>query len=293
MELHQLECLVTVAEAGTISKAAEILMFSQPALTRAIQNLEDELGYPLFDWVKNRLKLNDTGELAVKYARKVLEDKDLMLKNLAAYQKNKQCISIGACAPAPLWGLKQIFLKQYPDIKINSTISEDNIELIEAFNNHAFSILILDYPINEKNIISTKLFSETLYIAVRPDDPLSHYKSITFEQLNGTNILLLSKTGYWSEICNEKLSESLMLVQEDIDAYNALLKASSLPTFRTNITIPKFKKIEDRVYIAISDKEATLSFYAIYNKNDHDRYSIIENEIRNVPWHLYRNEESF
>mgnify|MGYP006944402232 FL=1 len=84
-----------------------------------------------------------------------------------------------------------------------------------------------------------------------------------------------------------------MLVQEDIDAYNALLKASSLPTFRTNITIPKFKKIEDRVYIAISDKEATLSFYAIYNKNDHDRYSIIENEIRNVPWHLYRNEESF
>ena len=61
MELHQLECLVTVAEAGTISKAAEILMFSQPALTRAIQSLEDELGYPLFDWVKNRLKLNDTG----------------------------------------------------------------------------------------------------------------------------------------------------------------------------------------------------------------------------------------
>ena len=53
------------------------------------------------------------------------------------------------------------------------------------------------------------------------------------------------------------------------------------------------KYSEDRVYIPISDKEATLSFYAIYNKNDHDRYSIIENEIRNVPWHLYRNEESF
>lgn len=33
-------------------------------------------------------------------------------------------------------------------------------------------------------------------MAVRPDNPLSHYKSITFEQLNGTNILLLSKTGY-------------------------------------------------------------------------------------------------
>ena len=78
MDLHQLECLVTIAEAGTVSKAAELLMFSQPALTRTLKSLEDELGYPLFERTKNRLKLNDTGELAVKYAKKILEDKEKM-----------------------------------------------------------------------------------------------------------------------------------------------------------------------------------------------------------------------
>lgn len=75
MELHQLQYLVMIADVGTVSKAAEILLISQPALTRSIQKLEDELGYPLFDRVKNRLILNDNGELAVKHAKKILKEK--------------------------------------------------------------------------------------------------------------------------------------------------------------------------------------------------------------------------
>lgn len=293
MDLHQLECLVTIAEAGTVSKAAELLMFSQPALTRTIKSLEDELGYPLFDRVKNRLVLNDTGELAVKYAKKILEDKEKMIEGLSSYQRNKQRISVGSCVPAPLWGLKQIFQKNYPNIPLDSVISEDNVDLIEGFHNHQYSLLILDYPIHDKNLISIKLFEETLHIAVRKDDPLSQLETITFKELDGTNILLLSKTGYWAEICQEKIPHSLMLVQEDVIAYKTLLNISPLATFRTNLTIPKFKNIEDRIYIPISDKEATLTFYAIYHKNDQHKYDMIQNEISNIPWQNYRNEDPF
>lgn len=293
MELHQLEYLVTIAETGIVSKAAEILLVSQPALTRSIQKLEDELGYLLFDRVKNRLVLNDNGELAVKYAKRVLKEKEMMINHLNQYQKNKQHISIGSCAPAPLWGLKQIFQNKFPNNHLDSVISEDNVDLIEGFHNHQYSILILDYPINDKNLISIKLFDETLYIAVKKDDPLSQLETITFEQLDGTDLLLLSKTGYWAEICQEKIPHSLMLVQEDVIAYRTLLNVSSLATFRTNLTIPKFKNIEDRVYIPISDKEATLTFYAIYHKNDQYKYDMIKNEVSNIPWENYRNDDPF
>ena len=44
IEFYQLEQLLTIAKVGTISKAAEVLLISQPALTRSIQRLEDELG---------------------------------------------------------------------------------------------------------------------------------------------------------------------------------------------------------------------------------------------------------
>lgn len=293
MDLHQLKCLVTIAETGTVSKAAEQLMFSQPALTRTIKSLENELGYPLFNRVKNRLVLNDTGELAVQYAKIILEDKDKMIDVLTSYQKSKQRISIGSCAPAPLWGLKQILKKQYPDTPIDSVISEDNVDLIERFHNHQYSLLILDYPIFDQKIESIKLFEESLYIAVKSDDPLSHLKSITFEELDGTNLLVLSKTGYWSEICQEKLPHSLMLVQDDVIAYKTLQNVSSLASFRTNLTIQKFSKIENRVYIPITNPEATLTFYAIYHKNDQNRYKVIKNELTNIPWKNYRDEDPF
>lgn len=52
-ELHQIKQLVTVADCGTISKAAEKLNITQPDLSRSLQNLEYELKTPLFARSKN------------------------------------------------------------------------------------------------------------------------------------------------------------------------------------------------------------------------------------------------
>ena len=57
-ELNQLEQLLTVAEYGTLSAAAEKLHLSQPALSRSMQRLEAELSVPLFSGKKNKIDLN-------------------------------------------------------------------------------------------------------------------------------------------------------------------------------------------------------------------------------------------
>ncbi len=64
-ELNQLEQLLTVAECGTLSAAAEKLHLSQPALSRSMQRLEAELSVPLFSRQKNKIALNENGRLAV------------------------------------------------------------------------------------------------------------------------------------------------------------------------------------------------------------------------------------
>ena len=56
MELEQLRQLEAIASNGTLSKAAEQLHLSQSALSRSIQRLEDELGTPLVDRTKNRMR---------------------------------------------------------------------------------------------------------------------------------------------------------------------------------------------------------------------------------------------
>lgn len=61
IELYELRQFVTFAETGTLSQAAEILHLSQPALSRNMKKLEDDLGITLFERKKNRIELNKNG----------------------------------------------------------------------------------------------------------------------------------------------------------------------------------------------------------------------------------------
>lgn len=70
VEFYQLEQLLRVADCGTLSGAAEQLHLSQPALSRSMQRLENDIGVPLFIRYKNKIELNENGQLAVEYAEK-------------------------------------------------------------------------------------------------------------------------------------------------------------------------------------------------------------------------------
>ena len=72
IEINQLKQLVCIARNKTISKASKELLISQPALSRSMQRLEDDLDVELFEHYKNKVILNKNGELAVKHAKKIL-----------------------------------------------------------------------------------------------------------------------------------------------------------------------------------------------------------------------------
>ena len=81
MELNQLKQLVTIAKYGNISKAAEELLISQPALSRSMKRLEEDLKVSLFDHYTNKVILNQNGELVVNYANKILNEINSMVAN--------------------------------------------------------------------------------------------------------------------------------------------------------------------------------------------------------------------
>ena len=87
IEMYQLEQLLTIYKAGTISKAAEEMHISQPGLTRSIQRLEEDLGLQLFNRKKNKVIFNNNGIMAVKYAKKILQTKEEMVIQLQRYDR--------------------------------------------------------------------------------------------------------------------------------------------------------------------------------------------------------------
>ena len=121
-ELIQLEQLVAIADFGTVSKASEQLHISQPALSRAIQHLEDELGVTLFDRHKNKIILNENGKLAVEYARKILDEASFMTERLRSFAMNQHVLSLGSVSPTPMWRLTSILSDLFIDIPLRSEI---------------------------------------------------------------------------------------------------------------------------------------------------------------------------
>ena len=83
MEMKQLVAMVTVAEVESVTRAAQLLHLVQPAVTRQIKTLEDELGVVLFDRTRQGMVLTPAGEVFLAHARRALQEVERARSELA------------------------------------------------------------------------------------------------------------------------------------------------------------------------------------------------------------------
>ena len=269
IEFNQLEHLVSIAKNKTISKAAEELLISQPGLTRSMQRLEDDLGLSLFNRKKNKIELNENDgiEEIIKELTKLIQIH----------------ISFGSCAPAPLWCVEYALLNN-TESQIESTLVQDEKTLIEGLEKGDYSLIVLHHPLQDKKYISQEFLNESLYLSVPPAHPLAPFREISFSDLNGQSVLLLTRIGFWNKVCQRMIPESHLLFQDDPSVFNELTKMSALPNFRSNITIQREEAEDNRILIPITDPEAHVRYYAIYPKDKRNVFQPIIKQIKNIDW---------
>lgn len=272
-ELVQLEQLLAIAKYETLSKASEELLISQPALSRSMQRLEDELQVPLFTRQKNKITFNDNGKVALRYAKRILDECNEMTNYLQTLEKNRNTISIGSCAPAPIWNLTPKISRAFPEQSIQSEIKSVK-ELIKGLLNNQYQIIITNEKLDIPNIKCHEYCKEQLYISLPPTHPLAGKKTVSFNDLNGESLLILSKIGFWFDICKKNMPDSMFLVQRELSALNELRRSSSLPSFATNLTLPMSDN-ENRVLIPFSDDEVNVTFYLLYNEANEKYFKIL------------------
>ena len=163
--LTQLEELLHFAECGTLSGAAEKCHISQPALSRSMQKLEDDFGVPLFNRGKNRTALNACGRLAAEGARRIISGVQGVLENVRALDRRLRTISVGSCAPAPLWDIVPLLAALYRDRTISTELREDH-ELISGLATENNRLAVLTEPVRGHGLVSRKYGEEHLMFSL-------------------------------------------------------------------------------------------------------------------------------
>src|SRR5215210_8387244 len=122
MDLRRLRTFVTVAEQGSVSKAALHLHISQPGLSRQIQDLQQELGLRLFDRVGRRLVLTSQGEQLLGDCRSLLGHASSVAERAQQLRRGDAGVLKVAASPVQIEAVLTSFLhryaQSYPDVQV-------------------------------------------------------------------------------------------------------------------------------------------------------------------------------
>ncbi|MET0632407.1 MAG: LysR family transcriptional regulator [Xanthobacteraceae bacterium] len=196
MDLRRLKTFVTVAEHGTVSKAAEVLHITQPALSRQIGGLEQELGFELFQRAGRRLLLTPRGEQLLGDCRSLLAHAGTVGERAQALRRGELKVLRVATSALTIEGLFPIFLHRYaerfPGVRlalIEADAAEHLTMLEQGEADLAISVLNV-VPVDEHRFASYLLPLFQMLAACAPTFDIAETDTIEIRRLVQHPLLL-------------------------------------------------------------------------------------------------------
>lgn len=176
MELRHLRYFVAIAEERHFGRAAEKVGIAQPPLSKQLQDLEQELGYPLFDRSRRPIELTAAGQALLEHARSIFESLEIAVRETRrAGAGHSGRVAIGypqSLAYSGLTGLLRAFRERSPDVAIE--VRElPPADQVEALKRGDLDIGFVRAPLHEPQLSSENIRTEKLVLALPADHRLA------------------------------------------------------------------------------------------------------------------------
>ena len=196
MDLIQLRYFLTAAKHEHITQAARELNLTQPALSKVVARLEDDLGVELFDRKGKSIYLNDNGRIVRKYAAMILQSIDEMHAELLDSGNGVTGrIRIGTAfpndEPPMVHQCLHEFCRQYPNVTLSLRQLSVN-QLSSALYSNDIDLAISPLPLNAPEFHWEELFYEQMGILIAEDHPLADEGSIFLSELKDEHFLCIN-----------------------------------------------------------------------------------------------------
>lgn len=199
--LKQFNYLITIVETGGFIAASEKLFIAQSALSRQIKNLEEELGFEIFDRSEKKIKLTPAGEALYKSLKTNIDHLKSSIVSAQSISRGEgRIIKIAHSSSIVLDQNKLEVFEQLCDanmidIEMNTLSSELQLEyLLNGTIDLGFIRPPIYHNLNEVNSIS--LYTAPLYVAAHSSDPfLSEKESVSIRELEQLNFVSVPHKG--------------------------------------------------------------------------------------------------
>lgn len=199
MDFQQLKYFQVLSQMQHVTHASEHLSLSQPALSRSIARLEEELGVPLFERHNRTIRLNRYGELFLKRVNRVIKDiEDGKRELYEMVHPERGEVSLGFLHTLGTHIIPDLigeFKSNYPAVRFQ-LIENHSYSLLEDLLGGELDLCLLAEPENvASNVEWTPLWEEELYATLPLHHRLSSALSIALNDLKDEPFILLKK-GY-------------------------------------------------------------------------------------------------
>jgi len=201
MELRHLRYFIAVAEEENVSRAALKLHVSQPGISRQIKDLEDEIGFQLFERSAKSLKLTEAGKVFLAEAKSILQRAEAAVQNARAVAAGAGGeLHVGYAPSLTVKILPQAlrtFQTQFPKVRV-SLHDLSTEEMLSKLREGKLHLALTVQPLKKslRDLVFKTLAQYATCVAVAPKHPLAKLKSVTLAQLAGEPLIGYNRDDY-------------------------------------------------------------------------------------------------
>jgi DNA-binding transcriptional LysR family regulator len=284
MTLQQLKYVIEVARSRSINKAAQSLFISQPSLSNALKELEEEIGITIFSRTNKGIVITQEGSEFLGYARQVVEQAELLENRYTKTRSLQQNFSVSGQHYAFAVSAFVRLLKEYDREEYEFTLRETRTyEIIDDVKNLRSEIGILYMNDFNKHVISKflregnlkfhELFEAKPHIFISSSNPLAKQDYVTLDDLDPYPYLSYEQGEYNSFYFSEEILSTLtrpknIKVSDRATLFNLLIGLNGY-TISTGVISHKLNskdiiavplKVDERIHVGyITHKNVTTS----------------------------------
>lgn len=269
IDIYLLEQLVAVKNNKTLIKAADQLGISQPALSKSMKKLEDLLQIDLFNRTNRKIELNETGKFFAQKAEFYLAEGESMLSQVQTFARALSNISVGTCAPIPIWELSPVLSASFPQMSITTELATDE-RLLNGLTHDTYQMVVLSFAPEEEEYFSTKFLSEKMFLSVPKTHPFYNRESISPSELAGQFLIVYNEIGIWDDWIRNNFPD-LMLIDNSSALPEAIGLGAAL-SFVSDYIIRLGRNDKNQKIIPVDHINNQIDYYLVCKKKEYPKY---------------------